>query len=77
MKKVLIFLVMSVLLIAVAGTALAATDGQVPAPTPSDQELYQQMYDACHGPNGFMSKYYADGNVPQGYGGMMGGYRIN
>ncbi|MEL7565732.1 MAG: hypothetical protein AAGU27_12695 [Dehalobacterium sp.] len=74
MKKVLVLLVVSLLLIVVAGTALAANDGQVPTPTPSDQELYQQMYDACHGPNGFRSKYFADGNAPMGYGGMMGGY---
>lgn len=98
MKKGLIFLVISALLIAVAGTALAAkgeqgpvsnvtpenvyteqtaNNEQPPTTEPSDEDLYQQMYQACHGPNGYMSRYFGDGNVPQGYGGMMGGYRSN
>ncbi|MEN3004186.1 hypothetical protein [Dehalobacterium formicoaceticum] len=99
MKKALVFLVISALLIAVAGTAMAAKGEQVPipnlapekvyseqtaakdekVPTPelSDKDLYQQMYEACHGPNGYMSKYFGEGNVPQGYRGMMGGYGSN
>lgn len=74
MKKGLIFLVVGLLLIGAAGTALAATVEQTPATNPSDQELYQQMYEACHGPNGYMTKYFGNGNVQQSYGGMMGGY---
>ena len=96
MKKALVFLVVGALLIAVAGTALAAKGAQDPipnlapekvftvitaaedenAPTPelADKDLYQQMYEACHGPKGFMSRYFGEGNGPQGYRGMMGGY---
>lgn len=63
MKKGLILLVIGLLLIGVAGTALAATVGKAPSAKQSAQELYQQMYEACHGPNGYMTKYFGNGNV--------------
>lgn len=75
MKKGLILLVVGVMLIVMAGTALAATVEEKPIPGQSREEYYQEMYEACHGPNGFMTRYYNNGDVngalQQGYG-MMG-----
>jgi len=80
MKKATIILIGGLLLIALAGTAIAETitpQAPIPGQDPSSQEFYQQMYEYCHGTNGVMNGYFGIGNngaVPQGVGGMMGGY---
>jgi mono/diheme cytochrome c family protein len=71
MKKVLAVLVIGLFVLVISSTAFAATTEQ----QPSDQERYQQMYEACHGPNGYMTKYFNGGDSPQGYG-MMGDYSM-
>jgi hypothetical protein len=74
-KKAVIILIGGLLLIALAGTAIADTKApQAPLPNVPDQEFFQQMWNYCHGPNGMMNYYYGNGAVPQGFGGMMGGY---
>jgi len=81
MKKATIILIGGLLLIALAGTAIAETNNpapQVPVPNGPNQEFYQEMYNYCHGQNGqngMMGQYYGNGNngaAPQGFGGMMG-----
>lgn len=79
MKKAGIILIVGLLLMVMAGTAIAQSNTPE-APLPKfdgqDQETLQKMYDYCHGPNGVMNKYYDDGNneaAPQGFAGMMGG----
>jgi len=80
MKKATIILIGGLLLIALAGTAIAETitpKAPIPGQDPSSQEFYQQMYEYCHGTNGVMNGYFGNGNngaAPQGVGGMMGGY---
>lgn len=78
-RKYIVFMLIGILLIAFSGTALAASNSENSAPVnpvpvqPSD-EAFRQMYDACHGPNGYMTKYYQqNGGAPQNYGGMMNG----
>ena len=81
MKKATIILIGGLLLIALAGTAIAETAStpQIPVPNGPNQEFYQEMYNYCHGQNGqngMMGQYYGNGNngaAPQGFGGMMGG----
>jgi hypothetical protein len=78
MKKAGIILIVGLLLVALAGTAIAETvapKAPVPAPDVSSQEFYQQMYEFCQGPNGMMNRCFGDGNngaAPQGFGGMGG-----
>lgn len=88
-RKYIVFMLIGILLIAFSGTALAASNTGSPVPVASDSEsstplnpapgqpsdeAYQQMYEACHGPNGYMTKYYEqNGGAPQNYGGMMNG----
>lgn len=74
MKKGLGLLIIGLVMLGVAGTALAAANDTTPVPDTSSPDYYQQMYNACHGPNGYMSKYFGSGNQQQNYGGMMGGY---
>ncbi|MBZ4655336.1 MAG: hypothetical protein JG781_2695 [Peptococcaceae bacterium] len=90
MKKSIIFLVVGLLLIGIAGTAIAASDSQdttaqapviqtpqsqAPVPPQPGQDFWQQMYAYCHGPNGgVMSQFFGNGYAPQGFSGMMGGY---
>jgi hypothetical protein len=72
--KLIAGIVLGILLITViAGTAFAANnDGKVSPP--NSDEAYRQMYEACHGPNGYMTKYYEkNGEVPQNFDGMMNG----
>jgi len=71
MKKALLVFAIGLLVLVASSTAFAATSEQPSAPEPSEQELYQQMYEACHGPNGYMTKYYNKDVTPSGYG-MMG-----
>lgn len=77
MKKAGIILIAGLMLMVVAGTAIAEiSTPEVPVPTPDvqNQEFYQQMYEYCHGSNGMMNGYFGDGNngATQGFGGMMG-----
>jgi len=73
MKKASIILIGGLLLIALAGTAIADTDtpqAPVPVPDGQNQEFFQQMYEYCHGPNGVMNKYFGNGGngaAPQGF----------
>jgi hypothetical protein len=82
-KKATTILIVGLLLIAFAGTAIAESQPpapQVPVPNAPNQDFYQQMWNFCHGPNGMMNQYYGNGAAPQSYGmmgrmmrGMMGG----
>lgn len=72
-KKYIVFIVVSMLLITIGGTALAAKTENTAPVQPSD-EAYRQMYEACHGPNGYMTKYFEkNGGNPQNFSGMMNG----
>jgi len=75
MKKATTILLVGLLLIAFAGTAIAETQTPAPqVPNGPNQDFYQQMWNFCHGPNGMMNQYFGNGTAPQGYfGGMMGG----
>lgn len=73
-KKHIIFMVLGAMLITIGGTALAAVTPENPAPLVPSDDAYRQMYEACHGPNGYMTKYSEqNGGVPQNFGGMMNG----
>lgn len=75
-RKYIVFMVLGTLLITIGGTALAATSTETPAPAPvpPSDEAYRQMYEACHGPNGYMTKYFEqNGGTPQNFSGMMNG----
>jgi len=78
MKKATIILIGGLLLIALAGTAIAETNTpapQVPVANGPNQDFYQEMYNYCYGQNGMMGQYYGNennGTAPQGFGGMMG-----
>lgn len=79
MKKAGIILIGGLLLILMAGTAIAETvapQAPMPVPDAANQEFYQQMYEYCHGPIGMMNKYFGGNNgaASQGFfGRMMGG----
>lgn len=73
-RKYIVFMVLGAMLITIGGTALAATGAEIPAPAPPSDEAYRQMYEACHGPNGYMTKYFEQiGGTPQNFSGMMNG----
>ncbi len=72
-KKYLVFMVVGLLLITIGGTALAASNIEKQDPVGSSDEFYRQMFEACHGPNGYMTKYFEkNGGVPQSFDWMMG-----
>lgn len=76
-KKHIVFMVLGAMLITIGGTALAASTPENPVPLQApiyDEEAYRQMYEACHGPNGYMTKYFEkNGGVTQNFNGMMNG----
>jgi len=75
MKKATTILMVGLLLMAFAGTAIAETQTPAPEVPVPNQDFYQQMWNYCHGSNGMMNGYYGGNNgaAPQGFGGMMGG----
>lgn len=73
-RKYIIFMALGAMLIIIGGTALAALTPDNPAPVLPSDEAYRQMYEACHGPNGYMTKYFEqNGGDPQNFRGMMNG----
>lgn len=79
-RKYIVFMVLGVLLITIGGTALAASNIENPVPVqpPYDDEAYRQMYEACHGPNGYMTKYFEqNGGVPENFNRMMNGAQFS
>lgn len=73
-KKYIVFIVVGMLMITIGGTALAASSSESQGSAPPSDEAYSQMYEACHGPNGYMTKYFEkNGGVSQGFNGMMNG----
>jgi hypothetical protein len=72
-------------LITLSGTALAAsgtenvnsisaTNNKGSSPVTPADEAYRRMYEACHGPNGYMTKYFQkNGLDPEDFEGMMNG----